>query len=321
VNRLRGEESGAVLMIVAICLIVLLGMLVLTVDLGRMVAIKRSMVRGADAAALAAAQQCAAGNGIGAATTAANLTAGLNVDGVDLVSIDADNAACAGGPGQELVTVKYTTAVDMFFAPIFGIDTSNVVAQATASWSAPRPIPITVNAVPLEACEEQPNEVCVLDYHKDDLSEPRWGTLDLGAWGQQDATSCPASADEITGIIEDGGWPTRLSPNPPTWDCLDNGRQFSSWASLEGRTLWFPIIDIPNSTGFVKPGADVPCMGSDIPALEADGKTCQITTGWIIGFKRMTVLSVETNGDTTILHTQLERERSSIPGMEIRLVD
>ena len=61
-RRLHREESGAVLMIVAIAMLVLVGMLVLTVDLGRMVAVKREMVAGADAAVLAAAQQCALGN-------------------------------------------------------------------------------------------------------------------------------------------------------------------------------------------------------------------------------------------------------------------
>ena len=53
--RVRDEEHGAVLAIVAISFICLIGMLVLTFDLGRGVALKRNMVNGADSAALAAA--------------------------------------------------------------------------------------------------------------------------------------------------------------------------------------------------------------------------------------------------------------------------
>jgi Flp pilus assembly protein TadG len=44
-RRLRREETGAVVVMFAVLLVVLFGMLVLTVDLGGMVARKRSMVR------------------------------------------------------------------------------------------------------------------------------------------------------------------------------------------------------------------------------------------------------------------------------------
>ena len=76
--RLHREERGAVLMIVAISLVVLIGMLVLTADLGRMVASRRDFVRASDAASLAAAQQCAEANGEAAALAAANATATSN---------------------------------------------------------------------------------------------------------------------------------------------------------------------------------------------------------------------------------------------------
>src|SRR3972149_1344243 len=78
--RVRSEERGAVLMIVALCLLILLGMLVLTVDLGRGVAYKRQLVTGADAAALAAAQQCALGNGTSVARAAGMDVLAQNVD-------------------------------------------------------------------------------------------------------------------------------------------------------------------------------------------------------------------------------------------------
>jgi Flp pilus assembly protein TadG len=61
--RLRDEEQGAVLAMVAISLIVMLGMAVLTFDLGHGVALKRNMVGAADAAALAAARECGLAHG------------------------------------------------------------------------------------------------------------------------------------------------------------------------------------------------------------------------------------------------------------------
>ena len=70
-RRLRDEESGAVLMIVAISLLALLGMVVLTFDLGRGVALKRNMVNAADAAALAAARECGLAHGTAPAATEA----------------------------------------------------------------------------------------------------------------------------------------------------------------------------------------------------------------------------------------------------------
>jgi len=47
-GRLREDERGAVVMVVAIVLVVVIGMLVLVVDLGRGVAYKRQVVTGTD---------------------------------------------------------------------------------------------------------------------------------------------------------------------------------------------------------------------------------------------------------------------------------
>jgi Flp pilus assembly protein TadG len=70
-RRLRVDEGGVVAVVVAICMIVLMGMLVLTVDLGRTVSIRRDMVNASDAAVLAAARTCAIGGGYEGAVIAA----------------------------------------------------------------------------------------------------------------------------------------------------------------------------------------------------------------------------------------------------------
>ena len=330
IGRLRREERGAVLVMVALALVVLLGMLALTVDLGRMVAIKRQMVRAADAAALAAAQECAFGNGSAAAQAAALGLARQNRPEVSITGFTAD-PACDGATSTDpnLVTVRLSTTVDMFVAPIFGagFDERAVVAEATATWSSAGPIPISVDVVPLEACmtrDPPPTEdkPCVIEYPKENLENPRWGILDLSVWGDGSVSSCPVPNSEIVGIIEQNGWGSDLKP-PPQWDCLDNGAQFASWMALEGRTVWFPVIDVPKSKGRIIPGNDPRvCYGSEIPKLQAEGKDCQITTAWVLRFVQMQVLDVYKIGDTHVLETVIVKSGpSSRPGLEIRLVD
>ena len=327
--RARREESGAVLVLVALGLVALIGLLVLTVDLGRMIAIRREMVRAADAAALAAAQECAFGHGSGAARTAA----------LDLATQNRSDASIAGIPidpqcdhptseDTKLVTVRLSTTVDMFFAQIFGYDTRPVTAQATAMWSAPGPIPISVEVVPLNACRTQtippPTEdhPCVFDYPMETLENPRWGILNLSVWGDGDASFCPVPNSEIVDIIDRGGWGSTLDPNPPTWDCLDNGAQFASWMELEGRTVWFPVIDVAKSKGEIIPGNQGACLGSQIDALKAQGLDCRITTAWVLEFVKMKVISVSKIGSTHVLEmVPVASQPSSQPGIEVRLVD
>ena len=57
--RLHHDEEGVTAIIVALCLISLVGMLVLVVDVGGLLYRRREMVTGSDAAALAAAKTCA----------------------------------------------------------------------------------------------------------------------------------------------------------------------------------------------------------------------------------------------------------------------
>jgi len=255
--RFRSEERGAVLMIVALCLLILLGMLVLTVDLGRGVAYKRQLVTGADAAALAAAQQCALGNGTSAARTAGMDVLAQNVDLGGLGAIfDMPECDTPSGLNLKTVTVVASADIDYYFAPILGISSGDVAARAVAVWGAvaeENPIPITVDQVQLNNCGIFPNDPpagelgCVLEYPKDTLEEPRWGVLDLEFWGDPNAAPCSVSADELRDIIAAGGWSEDLDLNDkgasPTMDCLDNGLSFSVWEFMEGKTLTFPVIE------------------------------------------------------------------------------
>ena len=83
---------------VAISLIVLIGMAVLTFDLGRGVALKRNMVNAADAGALAAARECGLANGEASAMAAATDLVTDNNDAATVtgMEINPDPAVCSG---------------------------------------------------------------------------------------------------------------------------------------------------------------------------------------------------------------------------------
>lgn len=342
--RLRDEERGAVMLIVALSLMVFLGMLVLTVDIGRGVAFKRQVVNGTDAAALAAAQQCALGNGSVAAQNAANTVLAQNVQlPVTVSSIEMPECNTPAGTEFKTVTVTTNADIEYFFAPIFGVADGDIATHAVAIWAAAasaNPVPITVDMQELMDCGIVPGSPpvpdkeieCPLEYPKDSLQEPRWGVLDFEHWGDPNAAPCSVSAAELKSMIDAGGYPEGVEINDPgpTMTCVDNGLSFSVWDSMEGHTLIFPVVDLETSTGTVKPGGgNVPCTGADIPALKAQGKDCQIDTVNVVAWVVLHVENVNQNGATVTFDSNTELTTSGgLPGgtidfgvRAVRLVD
>jgi len=191
VTRLRDDESGAVLVFVAVCLVVLLGMTALTVDLGRAVAIKRDMVNAADAAALAGADVCATEGSVPAARAAAENLSELN-GADDRFSFSAPRCGAVGGSGARTVTVTSRTRVDYFIAPILGFDGTDVVASATAEWvptGARNPVPFVADVshtrsdCGLDNASTPIDTPCYFWFDNDDFSGSTFGTLNLNAWG------------------------------------------------------------------------------------------------------------------------------------------
>jgi Flp pilus assembly protein TadG len=316
IDRLRREESGAALMVVAVCLIVLMGMLVLVVDLGRAVAIKRQMVNGSDGAVLAAAQQCALGNSLDDAEDAADAVLAENRGDATMAGFDAPG--CGAPPdGPELVTVESTVDVDYFFAGIFGFESGPVVSRAVAVWGVTEEghaVPITVDLQQLNDCGIDPDSPpdsatdCEIDYPKDALTEPRWGTLDLEHWGDPDAAPCSTSAGELKDQIENGGVSEPLPA--PAHTCMDNGLSDSVWEAMVGKTLLFPVMDLTQSTGLVKPNnpplGNTPCSGADIEDLRDAGYDCQIDTAYIVGWIELFVVAVHKHGSDLSVEYEYE---------------
>lgn len=141
-RRFKDEDRGAVLIIVAILLPVLIGVLALVGDLGFQIAARRQVVTAADAASLAAAQACSYGHDPAAAVqelVTANLA---DAPGVSEASGTITNltGSCDGLTSGHLTVTTHAT-VSRFFAGILGIGPGSVSSTATAEWTVTAAVP------------------------------------------------------------------------------------------------------------------------------------------------------------------------------------
>jgi Flp pilus assembly protein TadG len=130
-GRLRGrasQESGVVLVLVAIMMIVFLGMAAMAVDLGSFYHAQKQAQSAADAGALAAADDLAAGASA-ASTVGSQYATANDPDGTPTVSTPYN-----GSPTQVKVTVNVSAPA--FFGKVLGIQKANVSASAVAGAQA-----------------------------------------------------------------------------------------------------------------------------------------------------------------------------------------
>jgi len=267
--RLRDDERGAVLAIVAITLIALLGMLVLTFDLGHGVALKRNMVNAADSGALAAARECGLAHGEDDAEQAADELVAANNDAATVtdVQFDPGPAQCAGAPnpdpaGMNTVTVTVSVPQEYFFAQIFGFDSGTVAATATAEWTGgvANPVPLKLDIGDVEGCTTGTD--CYFEFEKDKTGSQR-GWLDFPqGWptDNNDPTRCTSQAggaNELREYIEQMGLPGSIALQaalwdpPPTYVCAAGGvpntlvQQIVDWLNATAALTPTPIVDFP----------------------------------------------------------------------------
>jgi len=268
--RLRDDEEGAVLAIVAITLIALLGMLVLTFDLGRGVAIKRNMVNAADAGALAAARECGLARGRPSAEQAAGELVADNNDAATVTGfqIDPNDAVCSGAPnpdpdGRNTVTVTVNVPQEYFFAQILGFDSGIVAASATAEWTpgVANPVPLKLNIADVEGCTTSGD--CFFEFENSAGSGSQRGWLDFPqGWptDNNDPTRCTSQAggaNELRDYIEQMGLPGSIALQaalwnpPPTYVCAAGGvpntlvQQIVDWLNATADLTPTPIVDFP----------------------------------------------------------------------------
>ena len=128
-RRRAAQERGATAVIVALLMVPMLGFTAIAVDVGRVYAERAQLQVAADAAALAVAQDCARGNCGDIQATASAMVA-ANETGSTAAPPVLSSAPLS-------VTVTGDKPTRHWFAPVLGIDATNVSATATVAWGAP----------------------------------------------------------------------------------------------------------------------------------------------------------------------------------------
>ncbi|WP_247826897.1 pilus assembly protein TadG-related protein [Arthrobacter antioxidans] len=206
-RRLTGhdqpDERGAVSILVALLMVVLLGFAALAIDIGMLVSEKAQLQNGADAGALAIAQECALDlNDVDCDSTAPVARRLANSNALDAKS-NVKNVVVNETSRRVTVTTgalqdgQAPNRVSLLFANALGISSSEVLASSTAVWgsptSGPAPFPITFSECELK---DGPGWQ-VVEFRKKSDATPACAGGPPGGFGSLDQVSgrCEAFVD------------------------------------------------------------------------------------------------------------------------------
>lgn len=167
ISRLRSER-GATAVMVALLMVPLVGFAAIAVDAGALYAEKAQLQNGADAAALAVAQRCAAGACGDAASTAQAFASANANDGAANV-FDIDLASNSVTVSDSTLTSSGDTSVPHPFAALIGVTSATVHATATAVWGAPKAakvLPLAISYCEFEKAALAPGTPMLIRYDK-----------------------------------------------------------------------------------------------------------------------------------------------------------
>lgn len=279
------QDDGATAVIVAILIVVLLGMAAIVVDIGNLMWERRSLQNSADAAALAVAQDCAAGDCEDFTATAADYASENNRRGAHVKEIEPNPVTPADG--EVRVTTETGDADDAgflstVFASVLGEDQTQTGATAVAAWEAF--VGGETIALSISACELD-NYLADAGLDPEDLpSEGDWdedeqvtiriqGNTGGGGGPEEDEADCELpSGGAVTGGDVDGDdkipgafrWlvpdegcevTTGLDDEDEEWAEYEQGASGPAGCSLAdalNTTVELPVFDkviTPNETG------------------------------------------------------------------------
>jgi hypothetical protein len=149
------KERGAAAVLVAMLMVVLLGFGALAVDVGLLYAEKAQLQNGADAGALGIAQACAKDDTSPQCSPTSSLAKDLadknsldDLSNVQSVALDVPNRKVTV-TADPLEAGRTDNQVSLYFANVFGIPASSVVAKSTVIWGSPSkgitPFPLTMS--------------------------------------------------------------------------------------------------------------------------------------------------------------------------------
>jgi Flp pilus assembly protein TadG len=236
-KRLR-DERGATAVLVGILLVPLTGFLAIALDVGALYAERGQLQNGADAAALAIAQECAEDGQCNAPTTLANQFSDDNAnDG-------AANNYLPEFPNDHTVKITTSTleassgdtAINHPFAALIGHDKTTVEATATAEWGSPRAstvvLPLALSLCEFEKAVAGAKGKLLLITYEMPASPGCVHPIPGGfAWLDRVAGGCESFIN-----LEDGTAPSEAGNSYP--NACDKTLE-----NLEGKTILVPIHD------------------------------------------------------------------------------
>jgi len=125
-DNFKRNESGAVLVLTAASLVVFLGIMALTVDIGALALERNRLQNACDSAALAAAWEL----------PNVNPTREMAKDYLIMNNVDPNDAAISISADNTKVTVEVQRAVEFKFAPVLGINSGTAAGKAVASYGS-----------------------------------------------------------------------------------------------------------------------------------------------------------------------------------------
>jgi hypothetical protein len=253
-NRVN-EDAGAVAVLVAVLIVVLLGFGALVIDVGNGFWERRMLQNAADAAAIAAAQDYAAGNNGSAEETARDFADDNNLRGANVDEFLPNLAASEVTVITRTGTIGAGGMLRSFLAGVIGHDEYFARAQATAMWGAAGPganaFPIIISYCEWEDLVGDPNNpsfptpvktIYLLDPNNNtgECTGPS-GHQAPGGWGWLDPDSgqCTAYIDEF-GWVDGNTGSTSPSPADAT------GCTQAFFEGLIGQTVLLPIFEEDN---------------------------------------------------------------------------
>lgn len=202
-------ERGAVAVITAMMMVVLLGMAAIVVDVGAIYSERAQLQNGADAAALAIAQNCAAGVCGDTAATATALTGKNANDNAAAATAVVDQSAGAVTVNTSTLTAQGQHALALAFAPILGFKTGTVGATAKAAWGSPAAATVFPFTTPHCVYDQAPPGQ-LLWITTDASCRDSKGNIVPGGFGWLDESSPCAAVVDITAQV--GSQPGKSGP-------------------------------------------------------------------------------------------------------------
>lgn len=280
-TRRRREERGAIAVWVALSIVPILAFVAIVADVGLMYWERSQLQNGADAAAMAVAQECAANPAtcMGAANGIAGNYAGFNAnDDNAAVEIPSETFVVNASSGTVRViastlTDAGTTAITHPFASLIVPSESNVQAAATAEWGAP----ISGTTFPLA------------------IAECEFADLP------------PQSADTTSPVVSE----LLINKNNGTEPCSNGYPGGFGWLDAVGCNATISVGGTVNGTPGIKPTANktgctdedfngILCQAQLIPLYNATTAQGKAGTYTISKFAAFIITGIKTSGNNAI---------------------